>query len=277
LRLLVTGARGMLGNDLVPELASRHEVVGVDIQEFDITNPRAIREIEQRKPERVMHLAAYTDVDGCESQSEKAYAVNALGTRHVALACQKLNAPMLYLSTDYVFDGTKATPYYEWDAPNPRSVYGKSKWAGEQEVRQHLSRFFLVRTSWLVGKKGRNFVDTILRLAGERDVLEVVNDQRGSPTFTPDLSKAISWLIESDVFGTYHITNSGDCTWYDFAGEIIRQTGLKKQVRPTDSQTYRRPAERPAYSVLSNFAYQGIGGPSLPSWQEALKNFLGKS
>jgi dTDP-4-dehydrorhamnose reductase len=266
----------MLGNDLVPELASRHEVVGVDIQEFDTTNPRAIREIEQRKPERVMHLAAYTDVDGCESHSEKAYAVNALGTRHVALACQKLNAPMLYLSTDYVFDGTKATPYYEWDAPNPRSVYGKSKWAGEQEVRQHLSRFFLVRTSWLVGKKGRNFVDTILRLAGERDVLEVVNDQRGSPTFTPDLSKAISWLIESDVFGIYHITNSGDCTWYDFAGEIIRQTGLKKQVRPTDSQTYRRPAERPAYSVLANFAYQGMGGPSLPSWQEALKNYLGK-
>ena len=277
MRLLVTGARGMLGNDLVPVLASRHEVVGVDIQEFDITNPRAIREIEQRKPERVMHLAAYTDVDGCESQSEKAYAVNALGTRHVALACLKLNAPMLYLSTDYVFDGTKATPYYEWDAPNPRSVYGKSKWAGEQEVRQHLSRFFLVRTSWLVGKKGRNFVDTILRLAGERDVLEVVNDQRGSPTFTPDLSKAISWLIESDVFGIYHITNSGDCTWYDFAGEIIRQTGLKKQVRPTDSQTYRRPAERPAYSVLANFAYQGIGGPSLPSWQEALKNHLGTS
>jgi dTDP-4-dehydrorhamnose reductase len=277
LRLLVTGARGMLGNDLVPELSSRHEVVGVDVQEFDITNPRAVREIEQRKPERVMHLAAYTDVDGCESQSEKAYAVNALGTRHVALACQKLNAPMLYLSTDYVFDGTKATPYYEWDAPNPRSVYGKSKWAGEQEVREHLSRFFLVRTSWLVGKKGRNFVDKILRLAGEKDDLEVVDDQRGSPTFTPDLSKAISWLIESDVFGTYHITNSGDCTWYDFAGEIIRQTGLKKQVRPTDSQTYRSPAERPAYSVLANFAYQGIGGPSLPSWQGALKNYLGKS
>lgn len=277
MRLLVTGARGMLGCDLVPLLASRHKVTGVDIQEFDIIKRSAISEIQQRKPERVIHLAAYTDVDGCESQSEKAYSVNALGTRYVAMACQRLDVPMLYLSTDYVFDGTKGTPYYEWDAPNPRSAYGKSKWAGEQEVQRHLTNFFIMRTSWLVGKRGRNFVDTILKLAQERETLEVVNDQRGSPTFTADLAHAIAWLIEQDAFGVYHVTNSGDCTWFDFACEIVRQAGLKKEVRPTDTRTFRRPAERPSYSTLANFSYQRIGSPPLPSWQEALRTYLRKS
>jgi dTDP-4-dehydrorhamnose reductase len=277
LRLLVTGARGMLGSDLVRLLASRHEVFGVDIQEFDITSPSAVREIEQRKPDRVIHLAAYTDVDGCESQVEKSYSVNTLGTRNIALACLKLNAPMLYLSTDYIFDGTKGFPYYEWDVPNPRSIYGKSKWAGEQEIQQHLAHFFIVRTSWLVGKNGKNFVDTILKLAREKETLYVVNDQRGSPTFTVDLARAIAWLIEQDVFGVYHVTNSGDCTWFDFAGEILRKAGLKVHVCPADSRTYRRPAERPSYSVLANFAYQSLGSPPMPSWQSALSNFLGEN
>lgn len=277
LRLLVTGARGMLGSDLVRLLVSRHEVEGVDIQEFDITSPSAIPEIEQRKPDRVIHLAAYTDVDGCESQVEKSYSVNTLGTRHIALACQKLNVPMLYLSTDYIFDGTKGLPYYEWDAPNPRSVYGKSKWAGEQEIQQYLTHFFIVRTSWLVGKKGNNFVDTILKLAREKETLDVVNDQRGSPTFTVDLAQAIVWLIEQDAFGIYHVTNSDDCTWFDFAGEIVRKAGLKTHVHSTDSQTYKRPAERPSYSVLANFAYQSLGGPSMSSWQSALNNYLGEN
>jgi dTDP-4-dehydrorhamnose reductase len=277
LRLLVTGALGMLGCDLVPVLKDKHEVVGVDIQDFDLTGLGSVREIEQRNPEMVIHLAAYTDVDGCESQVEKAFEVNALGTRHTALACQRLSIPLLFISTDYVFDGTKGVPYYEWDAANPVSVYGQSKWAGEREVQQHLSRFFIVRTSWLVGKKGRNFVETILKLAREKDSLDIVNDQRGSPTFTVDLSRAIAWLIDTDLYGIYHITNSGDCTWYDFAKEIIRQAGEKTLIRPTDSKTYQRPAQRPAHSVLANFAYQHAGGPSLPSWQESLSHYLDKN
>lgn len=265
----------MLGSDLVPVLQLKHEVVGVDIQDFDLTSPDTVREIEQRKPELVLHLAAFTDVDGCESQVEKAYAVNALGARYVALSCQHLGIPMLFISTDYIFDGAKEAPYYEWDAPNPLSVYGKSKWAGEQEVREHLTEFFIVRTSWLVGGKGRNFVNTILNLAREKDALDVVNDQHGSPTFTVDLARAVSWLISTDLFGVYNITNSGECSWFDFACEIVRKAGLKTLIRPTDSKAIKRPAERPANSVLANFAYQRIGGPAMPSWQEALSRYLG--
>ncbi|MFH0800862.1 MAG: dTDP-4-dehydrorhamnose reductase [bacterium] len=275
MNIAVTGGRGMLGRDLCRALSEKHRVFCLDLPDFDITDSDLVqRKLSDLDPGAVIHCAAFTDVDGCERDPEKAFKVNDLGTQNVVYACMGKRAKLMYISTDYVFDGSKKTPYLEVDAPSPMSVYGKSKLAGEMAVRDLLHRFFIVRTSWLFGKNGKNFVSTILKLAGENPELRVVDDQRGSPTFAADLADGLVRLIESDFFGIYHLTNSGECTWYDFAREILEEAGIKKPVYPLSSEDLVRPAPRPANSVLANTHYLLRGFPPLRSYREGLRAFL---
>ncbi|MDI6821559.1 MAG: dTDP-4-dehydrorhamnose reductase [Actinomycetota bacterium] len=276
MRVVVTGARGQLGTDFVQVLGKEHEVFGFSHQELDVTDfDHTVEIITNLSPDIVIHAAAYTDVDGCELDPDKAYKVNALGTQNVAVACQKTNSSMLYISTDFVFDGRKTEPYTEFDIPNPISVYGSSKLAGERYVSSLLLRYFIVRTAWLYGKHGKNFVKTILRLAEEREELKVVNDQIGSPTYSLDLVQAIAKLINTEWYGIYHITNSGNCSWFDFARKILEYAGKKEiKVKSIGSAELNRPAKRPAFSVLRNYCLELRGFPALRNYEDALKEYL---
>ncbi|MEO0108382.1 MAG: dTDP-4-dehydrorhamnose reductase [candidate division WOR-3 bacterium] len=275
-RILVTGARGMLGSQLCPQLREcGHEVIEWDLPEFDVTDVnRAIRGAVELRPSMIFHLAAYTDVDRAEEERALAYKVNTMGTWTMAIAARDSGATLIYLSTDYVFDGEKRSPYVEADPPHPINYYGLTKLLGEQAVERYLRHYFICRTSWLFGAGGRNFVDTILTLARERDRLDVVNDQAGSPTWTDDLSRALCQLAGSQQYGVYHITNSDVCTWFEFAREILLQAGLDVPLFPTTQEKYVRPARRPSYSVLDNSRFQATFGIVLPSWKEALRGYL---
>ncbi len=276
MRILVTGAAGMLGHALVPVLEEKHQVTGISIEDCDLCNEGAVQEIFQfQRPDIVVHLAAYTDVDGCEREPEKARAGNEAATFNVARAAKRIGAAVLYMSTDYVFDGTATHPYPEDAQPNPLSVYGKTKLLGEKLTEEMLDRYFIVRTSWLFGPNGKNFVSTILRLAEEKSELRIVNDQRGSPTYTRHLAQKLAELLTTGEYGTYHITGGGDCTWFEFARKIIELHAVKGvQVMPISSLECGRPAPRPAYSVLANrkLALRGIG--LLPHWRIGLESYL---
>ena len=278
-RILVIGAKGMLGKDLVEGLRSSlrtNEVLGWDIDEIDIQEEKStVAKIENLQPRIVVNVAAYTDVDGCELHKEKAFAINAEGMRHVALGAARGGARVLYLSTDYIFDGEKGKPYAENDRPNPLNVYGRSKLRGEQYVQEIVKEPLIVRTQWLYGRHGNNFVDVILRQAREKEVLSVVNDQTGLPTYTVDLSKAISLLIEQDARGVFHVANSNPCTWYDYAKIILELSGIKGvKVIPITSKELGRLAPRPSYSVLDTQKFQRETGMTLRPWPEALKDYL---
>lgn len=276
MKILVTGARGMLGQDLVPILQEYgHEVLAYDRAEMDITEAAQVREVFRReKPALVIQCAAYTNVDGAESDAENAFRINALGTQVVALGCQEADVPMVYISTDYVFDGRGDRPILEFDATNPQSVYGKSKLAGEIYVRELLSKFYVVRTSWLYGRHGKNFVDTMRKLGREKPELSVVADQYGSPTWTVALSHALARLIETGKYGVYHATGQGETTWHGFTQKILELEGVKTPVRPITTAELGRPAPRPAYSVLSPMNLKLSGVPLLPPWEESLKAYL---
>lgn len=274
MKILVTGAKGMLGADLCRELAGGHQVTGIDVQEVDLVSADAIERLVGYDPEIILHCAAMTNVDGCEKDPDAAYAVNGLGTKNVALACRQLDIPMLYISTDFVFDGKKGEPYCEWDQPSPLGHYGRSKLDGENSVRELLKKFYIVRTSWLYGKHGRNFVSTILAKAKEAGTIKVVNDQVGSPTYARDLCRALARLIASDKYGTYHLSNSGACSWYDFARKAVEMSGIKSEVSPIASSEYPTPTKRPAYSVLRNFCWERTFGEILRPWEEGLKDYL---
>ncbi len=274
MKVLVTGAKGMLGTDLCRELSGDYQVTGIDIQDLDITTGEASGKIAGYGPEMVLHCAAMTNVDGCEKDPDAAYAVNGLGTRNVALAARQLNVPMLYISTDFVFDGKKGEPYCEWDEPNPLGHYGRSKLDGEKSVRELLEKFYIVRTSWLYGKHGRNFISTILAKAKESGTIKVVNDQVGSPTYVQDLCRAIVRLASSDKYGTYHLSNSGACSWFDLAKKAVEFSGTKAEVLPISSSDYPTPTKRPAYSVLRNFCWERTFGEILRPWEEGLKDYL---
>ncbi|RPH95280.1 dTDP-4-dehydrorhamnose reductase [candidate division KSB1 bacterium] len=279
-RILLTGHKGMLGRELFHvsrELGK--EVIGVDLPECDITNRKQTETaVFDAKPDFILHAAAFTAVDRCESEADMAYLVNATGTQNVCLAAQKLDVPLMYLSTDYIFDSAKPhpLPYDEWDAANPMSVYGKSKWAGECFVRDLCAKHFIVRISWLCGHGGTNFVETILKLAKERDELKVVNDQHGSPTFVNDLVPELIRLSENGAYGTYHITNRGFTTWFEFAKKIVELTGLKTRVMPCTTEEFPRPAPRPKNSRLSPRLYENTLGNRMPTWEEGLKKYLGE-
>ena len=275
MRILVTGHKGMLGSELLEYLSESHDVSGIDIEQADLRDlDQALRVIQAAEPDVVVHTAAFTDVDACESQVDTAYQVNAVATRNVAMACQDTAATMVYISTDYVFNGRKKDPYIEYDATDPLSVYGKSKLAGERYVEGLLTSWVIIRTSWLCGKNGKNFVETMLRLAGTKRQIAVVNDQAGSPTFVPDLVREMKRVIETGAYGTYHISSQGACSWFDYACKLFELANLDVEVLPTTTQAFGRPAPRPAYSVLRNYVLELTIGDRMPHWEEGLKKYL---
>lgn len=276
MKILVTGARGMLGSDLCDILSCEHDVTGVDIEDFDISFASQTREVIGKvAPQVVIHCAAYTDVDRGESESEKAFRINAEGTHNVALACREAGSTLVYLSTDYVFDGESPRPYVETDAPRPVNVYGASKLEGERFVQELVSSHFVVRTSWLFGLHGRNFVDTIIGLGQDKQAIEVVDDQVGCPTFTRDLCLALSSVVGSSDYGTYHVCNAGRCSWFEFAQKILQLWGPSEtRIVPAKSVRLRRAATRPSYSVLDTSHFQRTFGFFLRDWREALTEYI---
>jgi dTDP-4-dehydrorhamnose reductase len=273
MKVLIFGATGLLGKALVREWTS-DEVEAMGSRDVDIRDSAKVREImENTRPDWIVLAAAYTDVDGCESHRELAFSVNRDGAVNVAEATRQAGAKLIFLSSDYVFDGKKTSPYEVEDKRNPQSVYGHSKAEAEINLLEILPRSCIARTSWVFGVGGRCFPDTILRMAANRPALDVVNDQRGCPTYTVDLARAIIQLCRKDASGIVHVTNAGDCTWFQFAQEIIHRTGLTTEVRPVSSQQMARPAPRPAYSVLSATSLRR-DGIEMPGWKDALGRFL---
>lgn len=273
MRITIFGATGLLGQALMREWAE-DEVTGLGSKDADIRNPLQVLDAVRRtRPERIVLAAAYTDVDGCETQPQLAFAVNRDGAVNVALAAKQHRSRLLFVSTDYVFDGIKTTPYEVQDERAPRSVYGRSKAEAEVRLREILPECCMVRTSWLFGTGGKCFPDTILKLAQSRPELQVVNDQRGSPTYATDLARAIIQLCRKNATGIVHATNRGDCTWFEFAQEIVQHAGLVTPVLPTTSDKFPRPAERPKYSVLSPQSLAAYG-VTMPTWQNALERYL---
>ncbi len=275
MRIVLTGADGQLGVELVPTLSVHGEVIGTTIADLDVTDHDCADRIATLAPDWVVHAAAATDVDGCEREAERAMAVNAEGTRRVAEGCRRAGAGLVYLSTDYVFDGRKGAPYTEGDAPAPLNAYGRSKLEGERAVRSLASRWVIVRTAWLYGTHGKNFVKTILEKVKAGEGLRVVDDQVGSPTYAADLAGAVALLLVRGQAGVYHVTNGGSCSWYEFTREILRLAAADvTSVSRISSEELSRPARRPAYSVLENAAWKAAGLPPLRPWPEALADML---
>jgi dTDP-4-dehydrorhamnose reductase len=274
MRVVITGHNGQLGRQLQDVFASHH-LLGIDLPEGDIADPGLTRTIAAFKPDLVLHAAAYTDVDGCEGDPEKAFRVNAVGTQNVALGAQEAGAALLYISTNEVFDGTRRDLYREWDPVNPVSVYACSKAAGEQIVRDLLDRFYIVRVAWLFGPGGVNFVTKILAAAERGGPLRVSADEFGNPTYAPDVALAIGRLVATEHYGTYHLTNAGFCSRYEFAGEIMRLAGQTElPVAPILSAEWPRPSRPPLHAILANTNGAALG-IALRSWRAALAEYVG--
>lgn len=276
MKIIVTGAKGQLGSDVTAQLEScGHIVVAADLAELDITDSHAVEAFfEKEKPDAVIHCAAYTNVDGAETDREICRKINADGTENIAKMCGKLGAKLLYTSTDYVFDG-KGTEAFETDAKTaPCNYYGETKLMGENAVKENCDKFFIVRISWVFGKNGKNFVKTMLRLSKERDEITVVCDQIGSPTYTPDLAKLFCEMIETDKYGIYHATNENYCSWAEYAAEIMSLSGAKTKIIPVASSEYKTAAVRPANSRMSKASLDSAGFSRLPAWQNALERFI---
>jgi len=278
MKILVLGHKGMLGIDLMARLGGRHEVLGRDIEAFNIASADSCRDlILELRPQVVINAAAFTDVDGCETNRETCMAVNAEGVRNVALACEEISAKVVHISTDYVFDGAKGEPYREDDPTCPLNVYGHSKLEGEMLLQSTSTRYILIRTEWLYGAHGKNFVKTIIQKAKTEKLLRVVDDQIGTPTFTWDLAGAIMVLLEGGHTGLFHVTNRGICSWYEFACKIIQYKGLSDvTVTPIKSDQLPRPAVRPPYSVLNCHKFMDATGKVMPFWHLSLQECLAK-
>lgn len=281
-RLALIGAGGMLGSMVARSAPAGWEVLALQRPEFDLTDREQVdRVLDRLAPEVIINCAAFTQVDACETQEALATRINGDGPGYLAQAAKRLGAVLVHITTDYVFDGTKTEPYREDDPTNPLSAYGRSKRAGELAIlKSGLEQYFIIRTSWLFGPDGKNFVETILRLAQEREELRVVADQVGSPTYTADLAAAIFRLLATQEYGIYHVSNQGACSWHEFAGEIVaRFTQLSGQVKiknivPIATLEYPLPAKRPGYSLLSKHKYEATVGAGLPPWQDALQRYL---
>jgi dTDP-4-dehydrorhamnose reductase len=273
MKVLISGSTGLLGKELVSEW-SGDEVIGMGSRDLDIRDAGRVREVlNEVRPDWIVLAAAYTDVDGCESNPELAFAVNRDGPVNVASAAKEVGAKLLFLSSDYVFNGKKTSPYETQYPRDPQSVYGRSKAEAEVRLLETLPGCCIARTSWLFGTGGKCFPDIILKLAAARPTLDVVDDQRGSPTYAVDLARAIVQLCRKDAGGIVHMTNAGDCSWFEFAREIVKRAGLPAEVRPTTSEKMARPAPRPAYSVLSATSLHAYG-IEMPGWQDALQRYL---
>lgn len=276
MKVLVTGAKGMLGQAVVSAIEAREwTTIPLSRRDLDVTDVKEVRNVLVRyRPDVVVNCAAYTDVDGAETAREKAFAVNGLGPRNLALVCRDAEADLVQVSTDYVFDGNKAFPYEIFDDPRPLNVYGASKLWGEQAVATIGCRWYIVRTSWLFGPGGKNFVETILRSGKKSGVLRVVNDQNGCPTYTIDLARAIADLIETRCYGIYHVTNQGSTTWFNFAQKISEKANLPVVIEPCSTTEFPRPAVRPKNSLLDSFPLRETIGYLLPAWEDALERYL---
>lgn len=281
MKVLVTGVKGQLGYDVVNELEKRgHKAVGVDIDEMDITDEKKVSEVMQSvNPDAVIHCAAWTAVDKAELFPDKVYAVNALGTKYIAEECKRLGSKMAFISTDYVFEGTGEKPYETGDERKGLSVYGKTKIQAEDFVTAILDKYYIVRITWAFGKNGNNFVKTMLKLADRgKTEFNVVNDQIGSPTYTPDLARLLVDMVETDKYGVYHATNEGYCSCYEFACEIFKQAGKSVKVNPVTTEEYLKlvpqQAKRPLNSRLDKSLLDVVGFKRLPTWQDALTRYL---
>lgn len=280
MRILVTGVKGQLGHDVMNELAKRgHTGIGVDVEEMDITDAKKVNEvIRASEVEAVIHCAAYTAVDAAEDQVELCRKINAEGTENIAKVCKELDIKMMYISTDYVFDGEGTRPWEPDDERHPLNVYGLTKYEGELAVEKHLDKFFTIRIAWVFGVNGKNFIKTMLKLSETHDELNVVDDQIGSPTYTYDLAVLLVDMIETEKYGRYHATNEGLCSWYEFAVEIFKQAGMDVKVTPVSTAEYTAAypgqAKRPMNSRISKEKLSDNGFERLPSWQDAVGRYL---
>jgi len=276
MKVLVTGANGQLGYDVIKRLEkSGIQYLGTDRDTLDITNQENVkRVIRDYNPNVVIHCAAYTAVDKAEDEREICHAVNVLGTIYIAEACKEIDAKMVYISTDYVFDGEGDKPFEVTDKPNPINYYGQTKYEGELEVQRLLDKYFIVRISWVFGSNGNNFVKTMLRLGTERDEISVVADQIGSPTYTYDLAKLLVEMIQTDKYGVYHATNEGYCSWYQFACEIFKQAGMDVKVNPIKTEDYPTRAKRPKNSRLSKEKLRIEFNSNMRDWNIAVRELI---
>ena len=293
MKILITGANGQLGTelrkqlqygecaiDVLPKQLENAQVICTDVlcegmETLDITDKKAVAAfIKSEKPDVVINCSAFTNVDGCETQSEDAFKLNAIGPRNLARACEKISARLIHVSTDYVFDGEGDVPFREYDMPNPQSVYGKTKWLGEEYVKTFCKKHFIVRTAWLYGEYGNNFVKTIVKAATEKGELKVVDDQVGNPTNAVDLAFHILKLATTSEYGVYHCTGNGICSWYEFACEIVELAGIEATVAPCTTEDFPCPAKRPAFSALENGMLKVIAGDQMRNWKEALKDYF---
>lgn len=276
MKVLVTGVKGQLGYDVVNELNKRgHIAIGTDIEEMDITDANSVDSVvKESAPDAVIHCAAYTAVDAAEDNVELCRKINAEGTQNIANVCKELDIKMIYISTDYVFDGEGERPWEADDERTPLNVYGQTKYEGELAVQNTLDKYFIVRIAWVFGVNGKNFIKTMLNLGKTRDSLTVVNDQFGSPTYTFDLARLLVDMVETEKYGIYHATNEGICTWYEFACEIFRQAGINVKVSPVSASEYPAKAKRPSNSRMSKEKLTENGFEKLPTWQDALSRYL---
>lgn len=288
MKILITGAKGQLGTQLseilkagttelgvIPERFIGAEVYGYSSKDLDVADLSAVRAaVAGIRPDLIINSAAYTNVDGCETDRDRAFRVNALGPRNLAMVAEEAGARLVHISTDYVFSGTGSEPFAEYDLTDPQSIYGKSKLAGEENVKTFCSRHFIVRTSWLYGLYGGNFVKTIMKAGKERGALQVVDDQKGNPTNVEDLCYHILKLADTEEYGVYHCTGAGECSWYDFARLIIEYAGIDATVAPVTTDQFPRPARRPAYSSLDNMMLRVTVGDDMRPWQDALRSFM---
>lgn len=288
MRILISGANGQLGKELtkilntgfseigeIPCILKNADIINTDVDNLDITNIDGVLSfVEDARPQAIINCSAFTNVDLCETEKDTAFNVNSLGPRNLSIAAQKVNAKLIHVSTDYVFSGDGIEPYCEYDKCNPQSIYGKTKYLGEQYVKEFCSKYFIVRTSWLYGYEGNNFVKTIMNLAKQRESIKVVNDQKGNPTNANDLAYHILKLVDSDEYGVYHCTGNGECSWYDFACKIVEYANINCEVMPCTTEEFPRPAKRPSYSSLNNMMLKNTIGDEMRFWQDALRNFI---
>ena len=288
MKILITGAKGQLGCEIlkcfergytelgVPEILKKNnEVFGIDIDELDISDVEAVSALfKKEKYDAVINCAAYTNVNKCETERVLAFKANTLGPRNLAIAAEEIGAKLIHVSTDYVFAGNGSTPYVEWDICNPQSVYGETKYLGEEYVKQFSSKYFIVRTAWLYGYYGANFVKTMRKIASEKGACKVVSDQRGNPTNAADLAHHLLKLLTTKEYGIYHGTGNGECSWYEFTQKIVELSGINATVSPCTTEEYPTPAKRPAYSSLENMMFKATVGDEFRPWTEALESFI---